>query len=177
MRALIFAQGHTGSTLLERLICATGRFSGYDKLLGQAGSAVFLPVRYIEGHARFRPRRHFARHVKPYHLFRDRVQAGSRRADPGTFLTEMTARGYRILFLRRENILRHVTSNWMAEARRSDHKTDDRPETAIIRVDRARLRGAVEEKEGFAAEKERAIAGIPHHPIIYERDLEIADRH
>ena len=177
VRALIFAQGRTGSTLLESLICASGRFAGYGELLGQSGSQVYLPVRYVEGHARLRRHRHFVCHVKLYHLTRDRQMVGRDPVDPGAFLQATANRGYRILFLRRQNLLRHVLSNWMAEARGDYHKTDDRPETATVRIEKERLRTFLAEKERFAAEERRAVSTVPYHEIIYERDLENAAQH
>lgn len=43
-RAIIFAQGRSGSMLRERVICAPGGISGYGELFGQAGAAVRQPT-------------------------------------------------------------------------------------------------------------------------------------
>ena len=177
VRALIFAQGRTGSTLLEKLICATGHFAGYGELLGQSGASVFLPVRYVEGHARFLKGRNFVCHVKLYHLTRDRERKGRKPIQPHDFLEAMTERGYHIIYLRRQNLLRHVVSNWIAEARGGFHKTDDRRESFTISVDRDRLRRALDEKRAFAGQERNAISAFPHHEIIYERDLEQVGSH
>lgn len=53
-RVLIFAQGRTGSTLLESLLASTGQFISYGELLGHSNPDLRHPIRYIEGHARFR---------------------------------------------------------------------------------------------------------------------------
>jgi len=177
VRTLIFAQGRTGSTVLEDLIASCGDFASYGELLGSAGSGTFFPIRYIEGHARLRPNRHFITHVKHYHLTRDRTRTGREPIDPHAFLREMVERGYRVLFLRRENMLRHVVSNWVAQERGNYHKTSDRPENIVIRVDKERLRRAIRQKEEFAAEEQAAISGLPHKAIVYERDLENAANH
>lgn len=172
VRTLIFAQGRTGSTLLEQLLCATGQFRGYGELLGQVGSAAYLPMRFIDGHARLASRRHFVCHVKLYHLTRDRLQRGRAAIDPAHFLQELSARGYRVVFLRRDNLVRQVVSNRMARVRGSFHKTDDRPETTTLHVEREYFHRRLEKRESFALEERRALAGVPHLEIVYENDLE-----
>lgn len=177
IRLLIFAQGRTGSTVLENLIASSGTFASYGELLGGAGSGSYFPVRYIEGHARLQPNRNFVAHVKHYHLTRDRSLAGKAPIDPHRFLSDLVQRDYRLLFLRRENMLRHVVSNWIAQERGSFHKTNDDAVNMSIRVDKERLRRALSQKEEFAIEERAAIEGLPHKALIYERDLENPENH
>lgn len=174
---LIFGQGRSGSTLLESLLSSTGLFVSRGELLGQEHSRLYLPQAYLRGQARLARGRNLLCHVKIYHLTRDRERAGRRPVDPGEFLRGLAANGWRIIYLRRTNRVRHALSNILAEARSDYHKFDDNPETARVRVSRERLETLVRERIAFERQERAALAGIPFHEVVYERDLEDAAGH
>ncbi len=51
-RVLIFAQGRTGSTVLESLLVSTRRFEERGEMLGANNEPVHLPARCLRGMAR-----------------------------------------------------------------------------------------------------------------------------
>lgn len=89
----------------------------------------------------------------------------------------MTGRDYRIVYLSRENLVRHVLSNLTAQAKGSYHKKDDRQETIRIRVDNEDLRKGLADRQRWLAQEREALDAVPHHRIVYEPDLEIASMH
>lgn len=174
---LIFAQGRSGSTVLESLLASTGHFASRGELLGEGHELVRYPYAFLRGHARRTGRRHFLAHVKVYQLNRDRIAAGAAPIDPRRFLRRLHGEGWRIIHLTREDRVRHVLSNLVAEARKGYHKLDDRPETTAVRVERTAVEAAIAERLAFAEEERAALEGIPHTRVVYERDLEPAAAH
>ena len=181
VRALIFGQGRTGTTLLEQLLCSSGHFTPNGEVLRDRPHVLFRNA-LLEGLARKHPHENFICHVMPWHLGWDRRnagaspiylrQAGAPVADLRRFLTTLSSRGWRIIHLSRQNKLRHCLSHQVARERGGFHKFDDQPEEFRIVVDRdefsARLAGRIE-----CDRRERAaLASIPHLELHYETDLE-----
>lgn len=170
VRVVIFAQGRTGSTVLESLLASTGHFELNGELLNTDAGEALWPGRFIRGLSRRQG--NFICHVKVYQLARDR----KRPADPAAFLRSLNAEGWRIIYLRRENKIRHVLSNIVATARGRYHKQDDKPETITLTVDRDDLIRAVRERIAFEEQERQALGNLPYHAVIYETDLEDAAR-
>jgi len=174
---LIFAQGRSGSTLLESLLASTGHFASRGELLGEGHERLRWPAAFLRGQARWTGSRAMLCHVKLYHLTRDRARASTRPVEPRAFLHELHRQGGRIIHLNREDRIRHVLSGLVAEARQNYHKLDDRPEQVRVHVKRATLEGWVRQRQALECAERAALAGLPVHEIVYERDLEDAAMH
>ena len=146
VRAIIFAQGRTGSTLLENLLASTGHFAAQGEILSCDAHEVKAPLAYVRAAAKRTAPRNVACHVKVYHLTRDR----RRPVDPARFLRALHAEGWTIIQLRRRDILRHGLSTLVAEARGDFHRFDDREEDLSIAVDPDELRQLLAERRAFA---------------------------
>ena len=174
-RTLLFAQGRTGSTLLESLLCSTGHFRKNGEVLKDAAIRVRFPERYVRGLSRdpvrCSPDGNFVCHVKLYHLTDHRKWAGGRPVAPAVFLRRLSEDGWRIIYLRREDRIHHTVSNLAAAARGTYHKTDDRPENTRVHVERDKLERWVRRREQYEREERQALAGLPFHEVVYERDL------
>jgi LPS sulfotransferase NodH len=176
MKLMIFGQGRTGSTLLENLLTSTRHFEEHGELLNprRYGKAMF-PIAFLEGMAAWERSPHFICHVKIYQL----TEQMKYSMDPGGFLRALLSTGWRFIYLRRENVVRHVLSNVIAVHRDGQHfKYDDEPED---------LRMAIEDCDAFArsvegrlqrgeAERE-ALEGIEYAEVGYEADLERPESH
>ncbi|MBI1403009.1 MAG: hypothetical protein GC147_07335 [Porphyrobacter sp.] len=171
---LIFAQGRSGSSLLESLLASTGHFAPHGELLGEGYETTRFPRAFLRGHARRAGERHFLCHVKIYHLTRDRERAGSRPVAPHAFLHRLADEGWRIIHLTRQDRVRHVLSGLVAQARGKYHKFDDRPETTAITVRRGILEKWIAQRQKLDREERAALAGLDVHEVVYERDLEQA---
>lgn len=171
-RVIIFAQGRTGSTLLESLLCSTGYFEERGEVLGAGGERILFPAAFLKGLARCPDGKGFICHVKPGHLARDRIAAGATPVDARRFLTALTNDGWRIIHLARANKLRQFISNRMAEARGAYHKRDERAEIRTVTVDRKQLEDDLRVRQAMSAAESAALQGLPVHHIEYEKDLE-----
>lgn len=169
IRFLIFAQGRTGSTLLTSTLDTHPDITCKDEILGQPRA---FPIRFVENAARSSGARCFGFHVKIYQL-----TSWQRVDDVPGWLAAMRGRGWKILYLRRENLLRHVVSNVFAEAAGAwHHRTGEasrRPERITLPVDR--LHGGIEGRRRNIAAERAALAGLDHLELVYERDLETAE--
>lgn len=171
---LIFAQGRSGSTVLESLLASTGHFAARGELLGDGHDRTRFPRALLRGHARRTGGRSLLCHVKIYHLTRDRERAGSGALDPREFLRGLAGEGWRIIYLARTDRVRHVLSGLVAEARKDYHKLDDRPVTTAVTVRRATLEEWIAQRLALEEDERAALAGLDYHEVVYERDLEQA---
>ncbi|GGB75533.1 hypothetical protein [Blastomonas aquatica] len=170
-RILIFAQGRTGSTLLESLLESTGYFHGKGEVLGAPNEKVRFPIAYIKGIARKFADENVVCHVKIYQLDHDRIEQGARPVDPRQFLKAMYDDGWQIIALRRTSKFDHYISGCLARARGAYHKRDDRPENTCLIIDRAELERGIRNRSALDVKEAEALASIPHKAIEYERDL------
>lgn len=175
-RILIFAQGRTGSTLLESLLESTGYFLGKGEVLGALNEKVYWPIGYINGIARQFSDQNIVCHVKIYQLGRDRIEHGARPVDTKTFLHSMDRQGWHIIALRRENKFDHYISGCLARARGSYHKLDDREEDVKLSIDRMELQKGILNRTALDQQEEAALEGIAHTALTYERNLSTAEQ-
>ncbi len=122
IRLLIFGQGRTGSTLLESLICSTGYFHINGELLRtDKGGEVLYPIQYIHGLAKQKAPENFIFHTKIYQLTKNRKHP----INPTEFLQTLTNNGWKFIYLRRRNKVKHVLSKIVADHRGHFHKLHD----------------------------------------------------
>lgn len=178
VRAVIFAQGRTGSSLLEGLICSTGHFKERGELLGgYRNPFVSCPYPYLSGLSRASPKENFIFHLKIYHLTRDRIRRGEKPIDPGPFLKKLADDGWKIIYLRRKNTIRHMFSNFIVGQRGRYDKLDDAREHIKIEVNLELFEASVEQALEHQRAEIEALAGLDYHEVIYEENLENAARH
>jgi hypothetical protein len=166
---VLFAQGRTGSTLLGELIASHPRAFFADEILRAKVPATRM---WAEAERRRHPREVFGFHVKIYQL--TDVQ-GVR--DPTAWLRGMHRHGWRVIALRRRNLLRHVLSNMTITATGTVH---DRSGTsggaAGLTVDPAELVYWMEQRARVGAAEDTALREVPHVALTYEDDLADPER-
>lgn len=168
MRAkfILFAQGRTGSTLLGDLLRSHPTVYFGDEILhAKVGSPTWTAERLRWRH----PRHAVGFHVKIYQLTQDQCVA-----DPGAWLHRMQRRGWRVIALRRDNLLRHVLSNMTAQAANRYEERSDMVERVRVRphVDPAELLHWMTVRRQVGADEAAALAGVEHLPLSYEHDLQ-----
>jgi LPS sulfotransferase NodH len=173
VRLLIFGQGRTGSSLLESLICSTGYFFRNGELLNTDKGEILYPVQYIRGLTKRKASENIIFHIKVYQLTKDR----RRPFDPADFLNTLYNDGWKIIYLRRKNKVRHALSNVVAEHRGHFHKFNDKEEKYSLSIDCNKFIDRVNERFKFEDAERSALANIHYHEIIYEDDLEKSDTH
>jgi hypothetical protein len=162
-RYVLFAQGRTGSTLLGDLLASHPDVFFADEILR---ARVRSTRGWVEGQRRRRSAKIFGFHVKIYQL--TDVQ---RVTDPGRWLRRMHERGWRVLALRRRNLLRHVLSNISIAATGTVHDRSGAEERVALTVDPDEVRYWIGIRAQVGRAEGLALEGVPHEPFIYEDDL------
>lgn len=174
VRLIIFGQGRTGSTLLESLLCSTGYFRQNGELLNtEFRGEIQYPLRYIRGLSKRRAKENFVFHTKIYQLTQDRKCP----IDPATFLNSLYTDGWKIIYLRRRNKVRHVLSNLIARHRGKYYKFTNNNEKFNISINCENFVERVDQRYLFDDAEKKAIANIEYHEVVYEDDLEKPDSH
>lgn len=165
-KLFIFGQGRSGSTLLESLLKSTNYFNSYGELLGPCPREVSNPFNYLSGLAK-RSQKHFLFHLKIYHLSRERKN----KIDPADFLHQLHADGWKMIYIKRNNVIEQQLSNYLAEKRENYHKYDDEQEALSLVIDCEEFVEKVTERLRFLETEQRILSNIPHIEVVYERDL------
>lgn len=164
---IIFAQGRTGSTLLESLLSSADVFSKKGELLKTKEREVYSPIHFILGLSKLY-RKNFSFHVKIYHLTANR----KRPIEPSQFLQTLHNYGWKIIHLKRKNKIKHCLSSLIAEKRGSYIKVDDKKENIKLSVDYKDFIIRIKNRYSYDKDEEKALDGIVYHEIEYEKDLE-----
>jgi LPS sulfotransferase NodH len=171
---LIFAQGRTGSSLLEALLESTGNLKAHGEILSPLDThtkrPALSPAKYAIGMAK-QDTMNFACHVKIYQL------TMYHNADPASFLKLIRGAGWKIIFLHRRNKVRHVLSGVIAEHRGDYHKRNDQAESLSITVDISLFEQRMLERLYYDAWEQHLMHGIEHLSLVYEEDLMHQERH
>ena len=170
---LIYAQGRTGSTLLESLLCSTERFDGFHEALNTVTREVIYPVRYLRGLARLNAPRRIVVHVKPMHLCEDRRKS----VNETSFLKAMTEDGWIVLHVVRRDVIKQTLSLFLAEARGRFHNMESSSEDIQFDVSPELFLKRVKARRASIIAERTALTGIPYLPVSYEDDLEDPTQH
>lgn len=173
VRVVILAQGRTGSTLLESLLDSTGHFCTNGELLNSKTCEIFFPAQYINGLSKKDSDKNFIFHVKTYQLTRDRKKP----VDPVSFMEKLYNEGFKVIYLKRTNIIKHSLSNVVAEHRGYYHKFNDKKEDLQVSIDCSSFAENVLERVQFSQEEATVLSNIKYYEVEYEEDLENADLH
>jgi LPS sulfotransferase NodH len=167
---VVFAQPRTGSTLLGELIASNPEVYFGDEPLATKVRSPNAAIRRL----RWRhPRRAVGFHVTIEQL--TDVQAID---DVGAWLRSVHARGWRVIALRRENLLRQVLSE--LSARFTNRYQDRSGEGEFVRVrphvNPSDLLDALRLRTALSAAEAVALDGVPHLALSYEADLQDSER-
>jgi hypothetical protein len=173
VRAVIFAQGRTGSALLESLLCSSGHFWQNGELLNTSKGEILFPTHFIRGLSKWKSNDNFIFHVKIYQLTRDR----KRPIDPASFMETLYHDGWKVIYLRRKNKVKHTLSNVIANHRGAYHKFDDNKEEFNVFVDCENFAKVVNGRFRFEEAEKEILANIEYHEVVYEDDLERSSTH
>lgn len=164
---VIFGQGRTGSSLLRSLLNSHPAVRCEGEILADA---VDHPVAFVDNLAARSPKPVFGFKVKIYQL------TGAQQTDPAEFLRHLRSRSYQIIYIRRNNLLRHAISNEFAEARSSYHDRSDGPRPSLT-IDPQKLIGVMERRQAHLDDEAAILADLTHIRVDYESDLLDPRRH
>lgn len=169
-KVIVFCPGRSGSTLLINLLKKHPQIHCEGELLSRK---VFSPHSFISFRSLISPKEVYGFKLLSYQL-RD-VQNIN---DPKTFINQLYDKGYKIIYLRRSNLLRIVLSVMYAEFKNEWHRTQEDKEAKQrkMMVDIKEMLKRLKESEDTYNYEISLIKNLPHIQINYEEDLEnVAD--
>jgi LPS sulfotransferase NodH len=165
VRFVVLAQSRTGSSLLVDLLNAHPDIHCDGELLMHR---VYAPRRFVEGSAARAAERAYGFKVKIYQL-----TSKQRYERPGDFLDALCDRGWLVVHLRRDNLVRQSVSILAAKARGAySHAISDGPlRDGPLTVDVARMLQILEKRAVHAEAEATCLERVPHLRVCYEDDL------
>lgn len=99
--------------------------------------------------------------------------------NPKQFISCLHKNGWKIIYLKRKNILRQAISNLIVVERKASFRLvgDGGYNINRITVDCNKIIEKMEEREGYLAREHQVLNGIPHINIVYEEDLKDSGNH
>ncbi len=169
---VILGQGRTGSTLLTSLLNSHPAITCDGEILARR---VLNPLLYVTCRSRIQSASDvYGFKVKIYQLTRTQ-----KLDDVIGFFKRLREDQWQIIYLKRENLLRHAISNMIAENTRLYHRfSDDQAfckKNKKINVDYQQLLIRMEKREKFQEAELEVLEHIHYMPLIYERNLIDAD--
>jgi len=170
-RFVVFGQSRSGSTLLL-LLLGSHPCVGYDRELLNPDHG------YLRGRLRLAAGRALPALVA--HRWSTRSQAPvygfkllvSQVRSPRLTLRALHLLGWRIVHIEREDVIAQALSGLVASrSGRWGREPGEELEVPRIRIEPPELVRAVRERLGDREAEQRAIAGLPHLTVLYERDL------
>lgn len=161
----IFGQGRTGSTLLVTLLDSHPEIHCHDELLFDRRT---FPMWYIQGKCATVPEPVVGFHVKCYQLMYDQGIP-----DPRMFVDRLHRKGWRMIFLQREDTFRHAISPLLAARRNLWHASEDRTakSAGAVRLEPQQVLNCIRKREQYREIESAIIKDYEHLPVSYEKDL------
>lgn len=170
IKFVIFGRDRSGSTALVDLLNSHSDICCEGELLNQ-----WMPV------PRFRICVHEAAStcdIYGFKLLSYQLRDLYRLSNPNYFLQEMNERGYKFIFLTRENILRYAISNIAARKNKFHYfSADEFKGYKPFIVDIEELYTWIQHGESLAEYERACLTNIPHLKITYENNIESPDAH
>ena len=173
---VILGQSRTGSSLFVDLLNSHPKIACereiFDKRRHLFDKKVWFPYFFLRGMALREGNRFFGFKVHLYQLTQHQ------KVDPNYFLSKLEYRGYKIIYLRRNNFLNQALSGVIVQKRFSYHllKNEiykaEKIEVSIEELENKMQRRVQNQKKELAC-----LSGRIYHEVIYERDLENSENH
>ena len=169
---VIFAQGRTGSTLLVDLLNNHPNIKCDGEILNVAFTGKkFFPIFYVKSKAKASKAEIYGFKVKLYQLYDDGRKL-HQNVDPKKFITNLYKSGWKIIYLKRNNIFRQTISNFVAQSRERYHHTNKSELTLPkIKINPDKLLERIRGREKYLCDEKETLKTIPHLEISYEKDL------
>lgn len=162
---VIFASGRSGSSLLTDLCNCLPNLHCDQEILAQP---VLKPRLWVESHRRKHRASHYGFKVKIYQL--SQAQGID---DAGAFLQDLVHHNWKVVYLKRSNVVRQVLSNLAAFRNAQSHYLgEEAPPREPIVVNPAVVLQGVRNRSGIHVDEAMALEGVDHVAINYEADLE-----
>ena len=171
-RFVIYCRGRDGSTLLVDLLNQLPQVHCDGEILH---ARVMAPRLYVRCCQSIAPGEAYG-----FKLLSHQLTHVQRVSDPAAFLRYLDSMGYKIIHLRRWNLLRQVLSNFYVRHRggyaggyhhHHQGSSDGTPEVTRMTVNVEELDYWLRESERRARSEEATLSGLRSIDLVYERDL------
>lgn len=172
-RFVILAQGRSGSSLLVDLLNSHPQISCLAEIFDSGVvTNVRHPTAFAAGLCCLSTNDAGGFKVKVYQI------KNTRCSTPRSFLQRFQEKGWKTIYLKRANLLRHALSDIRSEKTRIFHHTGDGEDGELRSTRRRKVSITPEElfrtirfREDCLEQEKEALDGLPHLTIEYERDL------
>jgi LPS sulfotransferase NodH len=175
---VIFAQGRTGGTLLVDLLNSHSNIYCGGEIMRMYGKvwSTTVHMRNQATYAWSNGKSVYGYKLKVYEL--TDIQNVH---NPNAYLNKMVKNGWRVIYLKRNNLLRQAISNHIVKARGYFHLRSttavEREKRGTITVDCGKLIESIEWRQEKSKHDQAALVGIPHMALEYEKDLLSSETH
>jgi hypothetical protein len=167
---VIFGIPRSGSTLLVGLLDSHPQIHCEGELLIHR---LFFPRSYINCRYKRCQKDAFGFKLLVDHFETQKIQ------DARQFLKELEDNGYRIIYLRRDNLYRAALSSLYGSFIGKYHlsqKQENQPREKMV-VDPEALLSKLKRFEYLASQQRAILGDLPHLDIVYEKDLVVSEQH
>jgi len=167
---VIFTVGRSGSGLLVNLLQSHAHINCDDELFQRR---LFSPLNYLRFKERLSRKDVYGFKLNTYHFRIQKIEK------PLQFVGEIYDAGYRIISLKRRNLLRQVISHMFALHRNMFHQRnsqDKRPHQPFI-VSLDKLQEELSLFESYWALRDQILEHFPAFELYYEDDLSDSTKH
>lgn len=166
---VIFGRGRSGSTLLVDLLSSGDRIFCDTEILNRP---VLSPFHHIRNCSRMHPAEIYGFKLLSYQL-----QSVQNLSDPKAFLDKLVReKGYQLIFLTRENLLRQTLSKHYANFRNAWHDKGKSNDRSKMTVDIPLLISHLDAGYALGQFEEKMLNNLPCLRLTYENDLSEPDK-
>jgi hypothetical protein len=167
----IFAQGRTGSKLLTDLLNSHENIHCDKELFNKSfylGSGNFFsPKLLLEGKLKL--------YSKKTYGFKDKIYQikEQKKMEPSQFIHELNINNWKIIYLKRENLFKHVLSSEIAKMRKQFHAYayNTQNDFGKIHINPDDILRKMKRRERYHEQEMQILKDIPHLEFTYEDDL------
>lgn len=167
---VIFTVGRAGSSLLVTLLQSHPQINCDNELFQRK---LFTPLNYLRFKERLSSKSVYGFKLNTYHF---RIQ---KTEDPLQFVRDIHNAGYKILSLKRRNLLRQVISHMFAVHRNMFHRRSSQNQGSyppfVVSLDK--LKEELAMFESYRALRDEILEHFPHFDLCYEDDLLDSAKH
>lgn len=166
---LIFAQGRTGTWLMYHFLNAHPAIACEKEILM---SRKWFPTNYVQKRSQLVGGKIYGCHVQINQLLH------TQSIQPASFLMQLNTLGWKIIYMRRKDIVRQSISNLLANHRQQWYSYDLKEVNAQpIQIDIPNLTAWLERRTNHNQIEAANLEQLPHLEVIYEEDLKDANKH
>jgi len=169
---IVYCHTRTGSNLLCDLLDSHSKIQVARMVLSpETTKKLFFPIRYLKGYCIESKKKLCGLRIHPFYL-------DYQGMDSQNFLLKLYQAGWKIIDLRRRNLVRQQISVLIAKKRNQWINTLENPlEKFKIDIDGIELIKRIQEQEIHLAHDKKMLEQIPHLTITYEDDLLRTEQH